>query len=132
MHHTQETKELLSNLLSGKKRTEETKLHISEAKKGAYRIKSKYGGHTKKHKNGYILVYVPNHPYATKDGYVFEHILSYEISHNCIVDRKKYVVHHVNEDKTDNCPENLMLMTKSEHMNYHSKKRHNERRSKNA
>lgn len=33
MHHTQETKELLSNLLSGKKRTEETKLHISEAKK---------------------------------------------------------------------------------------------------
>ncbi len=127
---TQETKEKISKALKGKpskikgrKLSKETKLKISEAHKGKFKKTSEYGGHTKKHKNGYILVLCPNHPYATKNGYVLEHILAYEKFNNCIVDRTKYVVHHIDGNKTNNTKDNLMLMTKSEHASYHSKQR---------
>ena len=36
--------------------------------------------------------------------------------------RKGEVVHHINEDTTDDRPENLQSMTNSEHVSYHTKK----------
>lgn len=132
---TEETKKKISETKKGKpspnkgmQRTEETKRKISEARKGKIYVNSEHGGHEKKHIRGYTYVYKPNHPNATKEGYVFKHILAYEKYHNCIVDRKKFSVHHIDENKDNNEKENLLLMTKSEHMSYHSKKRHEKRR----
>ena len=116
-------KRRLSKMRRGGKATEETRKKMSAAKKGVYIRPSAYGGHTKKHQSGYILVYSPDHPYATKEGYVFEHILAYEKYHSCLVDRGKFVIHHINGDKQDNSKENLQLMTKSEHMSLHLKLR---------
>lgn len=128
---TDETKRKISlsqkgkpSKLKGKRMSEETKKKMSEAKKGVFRNQSEFGGHEKKHARGYTYVYCPTHPNATKDGYVFKHILAYEKYHNCIVDRTRFVVHHIDENKDNNEKENLLLMTKSEHMSFHSTKRH--------
>lgn len=131
-NHSVEVKSIISQKNNGKKMSAETRTKISKAHLGKIRTPSEYGGHTKRHRNGYIMVYVPNHPYATNEGYVFEHILAYERAHNCFVDRNKYVVHHINGIKTDNRIDNLRLMTKHDHMSLHMTQRHNERRIQNG
>ena len=57
---------------------------------------------------GYILVHTPNHPMADKDGYVREHRLVME-KHICRYLKNEEVVHHINQIKSDNRIENLML-----------------------
>lgn len=60
-----------------------------------------------------------------------EHILVME----AILGRRlqdKEIVHHINEDKSDNRASNLKVMTASEHMSYHLNKRNQKRRDKNA
>ena len=66
---------------------------------------------------GYILVYAPGHPSA-RNGYVYEHRLVAEKTLNRIL-RMEEVVHHLNGKKSDNRPENLRVMTKSEHAKEH-------------
>lgn len=79
-------------------------------------------GHNKLRGDGYIYTYFPRHPKSTKDGYIMEHILVMErIINRCLNDDE--CVHHINEKRNDNRPENLKLMTKSSHMSYHMKKR---------
>lgn len=105
----------------GIKRSDETKKRISDAKK-RYRKREDYefGGHETKRKDGYIKVFVPDHPMATKDGFVLKHRL--------IVEREigRYLepnedVHHVNGVRDDNRIENLQLLSHSEHTRLHQK-----------
>ncbi len=65
------------------------------------------GGRTR-HKSGYVLVRVPDHPRARSSGYVFEHILVMEdlLGRFLLTDEN---VHHRNGVKDDNRPANLEL-----------------------
>lgn len=70
--------------------------------------------------NGYIYVYAPNHPHATKMGYVREHRLEMEKHLNRRLKRSE-VVHHVNGARDDNRIENLMLFENQKaHMEHHA------------
>lgn len=100
----------------GRKHSPETRKKMSEAKK----IHGQ--GHKKQRRDGYVYVYFPEHPKSTKDGYIMEHILVIEKSIGRHLEPNE-CVHHINENKKDNRVENLKLMTKSEHMRYHTTKR---------
>jgi len=63
---------------------------------------------------GYVLIYRPEHPNATKGGYVMEHRLVME-NHLGRLLLPSEVVHHKNGDKSDNRTDNLEVMTKREH-----------------
>lgn len=69
---------------------------------------------------GYIRIQLPNHPQAKK-GYVFEHRIVVENFIGRIL-LPSEVVHHLNEIKTDNRIENLMLFENNKaHMKFHTK-----------
>lgn len=114
----------------GKVRTTEERRASGHKNKGFRWKDYEFGGHEKIRTDGYVTVFVPDHPYATKDGYVAKHrlIMEREIGRYLTDDE---VVHHINHKRDDNRLENLQLMTKSEHMSMHMKERHQKRREKN-
>lgn len=111
----------------GKIITKEQRMMISERNSCNFNGMNGYG-HTKKHKSGYVLVYVPKHPSAHKDGYVFLHTVIMERYLGRYL-TKDEVVHHVNHIRDDNRIENLKVMEKHEHMSMHTKERHGKRGS---
>lgn len=64
---------------------------------------------------GYVYVWAPGHPLATKSGYVAEHRFVM-MSHLKRLLLRSEVIHHKNGIKTDNRLENIQLTTQSEHM----------------
>lgn len=68
------------------------------------------GGRTR-HKAGYIMIWAPGHPRASKSRYVFEHIIVMErmLGRYMLPEES---VHHRNGVKDDNRPENLELWTR--------------------
>ena len=74
--------------------------------------------------NKYIYIYAPSHPHAigTRKLYVAEHRLIMEKNIGRFLNETE-IVHHKNENTMDNKIENLVLMTLSQHNNYHSKKK---------
>lgn len=109
----------------GTVRSDETKSRISTAKK-QYRKRDDYefGGHETKRKDGYVKVFVPDHPHATSDGFVMKHTLVMERELGRLLAPGE-VVHHINHIRDDNRIENLELMTVKEHSSLHSKERWN-------
>ena len=64
--------------------------------------------------NGYWFVYRPEHPRASRQGYVREHIVVWEETHHQLLPRDR-VIHHINQIKTDNRPENLVALASRNH-----------------
>lgn len=65
--------------------------------------------------HGYTLVHKPGHPAARTDGYVLLHHLVMEDALGRYL-RPGEIVHHINEDRTDNRITNLKLTTRAEHI----------------
>lgn len=82
---------------------------------------------------GYVKIRDLQHPFKDCDGFVFEHRLVAEKyllnEENSIeINGKKYLkpeftVHHIDENKLNNKPNNLEIMTFKKHCGFHAKKR---------
>lgn len=118
-----------AKVMASSPRTQAARISNGKKNKGKRkRSDYEFGGHEKKRRDGYVEVYVPDHPNCTVDGYVMKHILVVERSIGRYLCGDE-CVHHINHIRDDNRIENLKLMTKSEHMSMHMKERHATRRA---
>lgn len=68
--------------------------------------------------NGYVLVFCPDHPNAWSSGYVYAHRLIVELDRNEFLTGEE-IVHHMDENRTNNSLANLNVETQSEHARQH-------------
>lgn len=78
---------------------------------------------SKRSLNGYVVIYLPDHPAAMSsknwDGYVYEHIVVAEKKIGRRL-RSNEEVHHLDLDRTNNNPSNLIVLEKSQHVTLHN------------
>lgn len=125
--HSEEAKRKISAAHKGKIVSDESRRMVSESKKCHYNGFNGIG-HLKQHPKGYVLAYVPDHPHAKADGYVFLHTIVMERAIGRYLNRDE-VVHHVNRIRNDNRIENLVLMNRHDHQSMHMKERNAKRRN---
>ena len=126
-NQSEEAKRKISAALKGRVISDEARRKESETKRCHYNGLNGYG-HYKPHASGYIRVYVPDHPRASSDGYVFEHTVVMERAIGRYLNQDE-VVHHINRIKSDNRLENLVLMNRHEHQSMHMRERMAKRRN---
>lgn len=83
----------------------------SECRSVAKEANGNWKGGRTRHKAGYVMVRMPDHPRAGRSPYVFEHILVVEGVLGRYLGPDE-TVHHRNGIRDDNRPENLELWTK--------------------
>lgn len=71
-------------------------------------------------KGDYNYALVPEHPNATKNGYVLEHRIVMENYLGRLLDKNE-VVHHKDGNKKNNNIDNLEIMSQKEHASLHGK-----------
>ena len=99
-------------------RSKETRLKMSLSKRGVKH--PNYKGF--KFVRGYKYILMPEHPFSTKRGYIYEHRLVCERMLNRYLTPEE-VPHHISSDNTDNRPENIHLFpSQSKHISYHNLK----------
>lgn len=70
--------------------------------------------------HGYVKVRVGRgHPLADPNGYAYEHLIVWVAAGNELPSSSE-IIHHCNDDKTDNRLENLQLLTRAEHNRLHN------------
>lgn len=95
------------------------------------RLNSSWKSDEKINDYGYRMIRVLNHPFATKSGFVCEHRLVAEkyllTDENSIeIDGVRYLkpelhVHHIDKNRLNNDPSNLVVLTQKEHSQIHNK-----------
>lgn len=94
--------------------TRETRIKMSRSSTGNKNHFWKGGRYQMK--RGYICIWMPDHPNANRDGYIYEHRLIMEKMIGRYLTSRE-VVHHLNGIRNDNRPENLELFnSNAEHM----------------
>lgn len=101
-------------------RTEAVKLgqrkNFADGRKG--KDASNWKGGRVKTSGGYTYIYAPDHPYATKKGYIMEHrlIVEKELGRYLLPSEE---VHHEFGNPGDNVPSKLEAMSRGEHIKRH-------------
>ncbi len=72
----------------------------------------------KKVKDGYVIVWTPEHPKCFGGGWYYEHRLVMEKKY-CRILKDWETVHHINADKECNEEYNLFVCTRAQHMKAH-------------
>lgn len=69
-------------------------------------------------KGDYLYAKIPQHPKANKNGYVLEHriVMENRIGRLLLENEE---VHHIDENRHNNNPENLEIMIRGEHQRFH-------------
>lgn len=123
-HMTEQAKRLLSNAKRGRKLSPEQAKKVTAHLKD-YRWGNKnpnWKGGIVKTDSGYLFVRIDKHPRRNSGGYVGIHILELEKKIGRYL-AKDEVCHHIDENKLNNHPDNLQLMTFSEHSRHHATSR---------
>ncbi len=93
--------------------------------KGKYQVGDKHPlwkGGTFSDGKGYRKVHAKNHPFADNHGAIFEHRHIMEQSIGRLLNKSE-VVHHINDNPSDNRIENLMLFkNQAEHKKFHEQR----------
>lgn len=113
----EETRRKLSESHRGFRHTEEAK-HKQSVTKLRELNPNWNGGHSCI--RGYVLILCPGHPKANFNGYVPEHRLALENRLGRLL-RQGECVHHLDMDKTNNSPDNLIALKIGEHRQYHAR-----------
>lgn len=83
-----------------------------------YRPINDWRGRKFSFQDGYILIWVPEHPKCFGGGWYYEHRLVMEKKHSRLL-KDWETVHHINGDKKFNEDHNLFVCTRKEHMKAH-------------